>query len=152
MKQYRLSFKLLKLKSISNNKPVSPVLSDWHGQHIKKQRHYFAYDSPPSQSYGFYSSHVWMGELDHKENWATKNWCFWTVVLKKTLKSPFDCKEIKSVNPKRNESWMFIQDWCWSWNSNALGTWCEELTHLKRLWCWQRLKAGGEGDDRGQDG
>ena len=93
-----------------------------------------------------------MWELDCKVKWAPKNWCFWTVVLKKTLKSPFDCKEIKSVNPKRNESRMFIQDWCWSWNSNALGTWCEELTHWKRpSWC-KRLKAGGKGNDRGWDG
>ena len=61
-----------------------------------------------SQSYGFYSSHVWMWELDHKEGWAPNNWCFWTVVLKKTLENPLDCKEIKSVNPKGNQSWIFI--------------------------------------------
>ena len=58
--------------------------------------------------YGFSSSHVWMWELDHKESWALKHWCFWTVVLEKTLKSPLDCKEIKSVNPKGNQSWIFI--------------------------------------------
>ena len=61
-----------------------------------------------SQSYGFSSSHVWMWELDHKESWAPKNWCFWTVVLEKTLESPLDCKEIKPVNPKGNQSWIFI--------------------------------------------
>ena len=63
---------------------------------------------PSSQSYGFSSSHVWMWELDHNEGWAPKNWCFWTVVLEKTLESTLDCKEIKSVNPKRNQFWTFI--------------------------------------------
>ena len=77
-------------------------------QHIKKQRHYFANKGPSSKGYGFSSSHVWMWELDYKESWATKNWCFWTVVLEKTLESPFDCKEIKPVNPKGNQSWIFI--------------------------------------------
>ena len=77
-------------------------------QHIKKQRHYFAKKGPSSQSYGFSSSHVWMWELDYKLSWAPKNWCFWTVVLEKTLESPLDCKEIKPVNPKGNQSWIFI--------------------------------------------
>ena len=60
----------------------------------------------PSQGYGFSSSHVWMWELDYKESWAPKNWCFWTVVLEKTLESPLDCKEIKPLNPKGNQSWI----------------------------------------------
>ena len=77
-------------------------------QHIKKQRHYFANKGPSSQGYGFYSSHVWMCELDHKESWASKNWCFWTVVLEKTLESPLDSKEIQPVNPKGNQFWIFI--------------------------------------------
>ena len=76
-------------------------------QHIKKQRHYFANKGPSSQLCGFSSSHVWMWELDHKESWAPKNWCFWTVVFQKTLESPLDSKEIKSVNPKRNQPWIF---------------------------------------------
>ena len=76
-------------------------------QCIKKQRHYFAYRSPSSQSYGFSSSHVWMWELDHKESWGLKHWCFWTVVLEKTVESPLDCKEMKSVNPKGNQFWIF---------------------------------------------
>ena len=75
---------------------------------IKKQRHYFVNKGPSSQGYGFSSSHVWMWELDHKESWAPKNWCFWTVVLEKTLESPLDCKEIQPVNPKGNQSWIFI--------------------------------------------
>ena len=77
-------------------------------QHIKKQRNYSANKSPSSQSYGFSSSHVWMWELDYKESWALKNWCFWTMVLEKTLKCPLDCKEIQPVNTKGNQSWMFI--------------------------------------------
>ena len=77
-------------------------------QHIKKQRHYFVHKGPYSQGYDFSSSHVWMWELDYKESWAQKNWCFWTVVLEKTLESPLDCKEIQSVHPKGNQSWVFI--------------------------------------------
>ena len=78
-------------------------------QCIKKQRHYFVYKVSSSQSYGFSTtSHVWMWELDYKESWAPKNWCFWTVVLEKTLESPLDCKEIKSVNPKGDQSWIVI--------------------------------------------
>ena len=77
-------------------------------QHIKKQRHYFAEKGLSSQSYGFSSSHVWMWELDHKESWVLKNWCFWTVVWEKTLVSPMDCKEIQPVHPKGNQSWIFI--------------------------------------------
>ena len=77
-------------------------------EHIKKQRHYFADKGPSSQSYGFSSGHVWMWELDYKESWVPKNWCFWPVVLEKTLESPLDCKEIKPVNPKGNQSWIFI--------------------------------------------
>ena len=77
-------------------------------QHIKKQRHYFANKGPSSQSYGFSSGHVWMWELDHKESWAPKNWCFWTVVLEKTLESPLACKEIQPVQSKGNKSWIFI--------------------------------------------
>ena len=75
---------------------------------IKKQSHYFANKSLSSQSYGFSSSHVWMWELDYKESWAQRNWCFWTVVLEKTLESPLDRKEIKPVNPKGNQFWIFL--------------------------------------------
>ena len=77
-------------------------------QHIKKQRHYFANKDLSSQSYGFSSSHVRMWELDYKESWVPKNGCFWTAVLEKTLESPLDCKEIPSVHPKENQSWIFI--------------------------------------------
>ena len=77
-------------------------------QHIQKQRHYFANKCPSTQTYGFSSSHVWMLEVDYKESWALKNWCSWTVVLEKTLESPLDCREIQSVHPKRDQSWVFI--------------------------------------------
>ena len=77
-------------------------------QHIKKQRYYFANKGPSSEDYGFSSSHIWMWEMDYKENWMLKNWCFWTVVLEKTLESPLDWKEIQSFNLKGNQSWMFI--------------------------------------------
>ena len=112
-------------------------------QYIKKERHYLADKGPYSQSYGFSSSHVWMWELNQKESWALKNWCFWAVVLEKTLDSFLDCKEIKPVL-------LHWKNWCWS--SNTLATWYEELTHWKRPWCWERLKAGGKGDDWGWDG
>ena len=89
------------------------------------------------------------------ENWTIKKAehqrieTFWTVVLEKTPESPLDCKEFKIVHPKGNQSWISR---CWSWNSNTLAIWCEEPTHLKRPWCRGRLKAKGEGDDRGWDG
>ena len=78
-------------------------------QHIEKQRHYFANKGPFSQGCGFSSSHVWMWGLDCKESWTPKNWCFWTVVLEKTLESPLDCKEIQPVHPKGDQSWVFIR-------------------------------------------
>ena len=87
-----------------NKKTLTPRKKsyDQPRHHIKKQRHYFANKGPSSQSYGFSSSHMWMWELDYKESWAPKNWCFWTVVLEKTLESPLP------VHPKENQSWIFI--------------------------------------------
>ena len=76
--------------------------------HILKQRHCFSNKGPSSQGYGFSSGHVWMWELDGEESWAAKNWCFWTVVLEKTLESPLDCKEIQRVHPKGDQCWVFI--------------------------------------------
>ena len=110
---------------------------------IKKQRHYLTDKVLSSQSYGFFSGHVGIWKLDHKESWVPKNWCFWTVVLEETLESPWTARRsVLSVHWK---------DWCWSWNSNTLATLCEELTHWKSSWCWERLKVG-EGDNRGWDG
>ena len=112
-------------------------------QCIKQQRHHFTDKGLYSQSYGFSSNHIPMLELDHKEGWALKKWCFWTVVLEKFLESTLDSKEIKPVNPKGNQ--IYWKGWCWSWSSNTLAIWCEEPTHWKRPWCWERLKAKGEG-------
>ena len=77
-------------------------------QLIKNQSHHFVDKDLSSQGCGFSSSHVWMWELDYKEGWVLKNWCFWTVVLEKTLESPLDCKEIQPVHPNGNQSWVFI--------------------------------------------
>ena len=93
---------------LSNQSNLLTVSRDQIIQHTKKQRHYFADKSSSSQSYGFSSGHVWMWELDYKESWALKDWCFWTVVLEKILKSPSDCKEIKPVHSKGDQSWIFI--------------------------------------------
>ena len=101
-----------------------------------------------SQSCGFSSGHALMWGLVHKEGWALQNRCFLTTVLKKTLESPLDYKEIKPVHPKGNQPWIFIGKTCWSWNLDILATWCEEPTHWKRLWCWERLGAGGEGEQQ----
>ena len=81
---------------------------DQSGQHIKKQGHYFVNKGPCSQGYGFSSGHVWMWGLDRKKTWVPKNWCFWTVVLEKTLESPLNCKEIQTVHPKGDQTWVFI--------------------------------------------
>ena len=96
---------------------------------------------------------IWIWQLDHKESWAPKNQCFWVVVLQKTLESPLDSWEIKPVNPKGNQPWIFTG----RTDSEAealvlLATWCKEQTHWKRPWCWERLRAGGEGSHRGWDG
>ena len=129
------------------------VVSDpqWpHGQHIKKQRHYFVNRSPSSQGYGFSSSHVWMWDLDYKESWVPKNWWFWTVVLKKTLESALDCKEIQPVHPKGDQSYVFIGrtdakvETPIFWPPDAK-SW---LTHWKIPWCWEVLRRGRE--SRGQ--
>ena len=107
------------------------------------QTHHFADKGSYSQSYGFSSIHVWMWELDHKEGWVPKNWYFPIGVLEKQG----DQTSQSSRKSTLNIHW---KDWCWS--SNTLATWCKELTHWKRLWCWERLRVGGEGDNRGWDG
>ena len=121
--------------------------------HIKKQKHYFADTGSSRQSYGFSSNHVWMWELNYKERWVLKNWCFWTVMLKKTLESSLDCKKIQPVNPKRNQSWIFIgktdveAETPILWSPDAKNWLIEKEPSL-----WERLEAGGEGDDRGWGG
>ena len=119
---------------------------------IKKQRHHFAEKCPYSQSYGFSSNHIWMWELNHKEGWAPKNWCFWIRVLEKTLKSLLDFKEIKPVNPKGNQPWIFIRGTDAEVEAPSFWSPDAELTHWKRPWCWERLRAGGKGGGWGWDG
>ena len=113
-------------------------------QLIKKQRHYFTNKGPSSQSYGFSSSHVWMRAEEQmllicdieEDSWESLG-------LQGDTTSPSYRKSVLNIHWK---------DWSWNWNSNTLATLCEELTYFKRPWCWERLKAGGEGDDRGWDG
>jgi len=102
-------------------------------QHIQKQRHCFVNKGSSSQGYGFSCGHVWMWELDCEEGWVPKNWCFWTVVLEKTLESPLDCKDIQPVHSEGDQPWDFFG----RNDAKALATWCKELTHWKRLWCWE---------------
>ena len=113
-------------------------------QHAEKQRYHLANKGPYSQNYGFSSSHLWMWEVDHKEGWAPKNWCFQTAVLENTLESPLDSKEIKPVDSKGNQPWIFIGKT--DAKAEAPILW---PTHWKRLWCWKRLRAGRGRDDRG---
>ena len=122
---------------------------------ILNSRHHFANKGLYSQSYGFSRSDVQMWQLDCKEGWVLKNWCYQIVVQEKTLESPLDSKEIKPISPKGNQAFgrnIHWKGWCSSWNSNTLATWCEDPTHWNRPWCWERLKAGGEGNNRGWDG
>ena len=104
-----------------------------------------------SQSYGFSCGHVWMWELDCEESWALKNWCFWTMVLEKTLESPLDCKEIKPVNPKWNQPWIFIGRTDAEAESPILWPHHRKADSLEKTLKLGRLKAGGEGDNRGWD-
>ena len=117
-------------------------------QHIKKQRQHFADKEPHSQSYGFSSSHVWMWELDCK---TLKDWCFQIVVLEKILRVPWTARRsnqsiLKEINPEYS-----LEELILKLKLQYFGLWCEELTHWKRLWCWERLRAGGEAGDRGWD-
>ena len=94
-----------------------------------------------------------MWELDYKETWVLKNWCFWTVVLEQTLESPLDCKENQSVHPKGNQSWIFTgRTDAEAETPILLSPDAKNRLTEKRPWCWERLKVGGEGDNRGWDG
>ena len=111
------------------------------------QRRYFADKGPSSQSYGFSSSHVWMWELNHKEGWALKKWCFQTVVLEKTLENPLHSKEINHSILKEINSEYSLEGLILKLQLQYFG----HLTHWKRPWCWEGLKAGGEEDNRRWD-
>ena len=144
---YRMVTAAIKLKdtcSLENS-------YDQPRQHIKKQRYYLANKGPSNQRSGFSSSHVSMWKLDHKESWAQKNWCFWTVVLEETLESPLDFKEIKPVNPKGNQSWIFIRRTDAEAKTPTFWPLDSKNWLRKRPWWWERLKAR-EGNDRGWDG
>ena len=121
-------------------------------EHIKKQRHYFANKGPSSQSYSFSSSNVWMWELDHKESWALKNWCFWTVVLEKTLRVAWTERRsnqsiLKEISPEYSVEGLMLK-----LKLQYFGYLMQRTDSLEKPWCWERLKVGGEGDDRGWDG
>ena len=129
-------------------KEILNVVYDKPRQYIEKQSHHFADKGLYSQNYGFSSSHVWIWELAHKEAWAPKNWCFWIVVVEKTL----DCKDIKAVNPKENQLWIFTGRI--DAEAEAQILWPPDA----RNWLTGkdpnvgRLRAGGEGGDRKWDG
>ena len=117
---------------------------------IRNQRHYFADKSPSCQSYCFSSSHVWMWELDYKESWVPKNWCFWTMVWR-LLRVPWTARRsnqsvLKEISPEYSVEGLMLK---LKFQSFGHLIW---RTNWKRPWCWERLKAGGEGDDRGWDG
>ena len=120
-------------------------------QHIKKQRHYFANKGPYSQRYGFSSSHVWMWELDHKESWAPKDWCFWTVILEKTLESPWTARRANQSILKEISPGCSLERLMLKLKLGYFGHLMWETDSLEKTWYWERLKAGGEGDNRGWD-
>ena len=115
---------------------------------IKKQRYYFADKGPFSQSYGFSSSHVWMWELDYKESWSPKNWCFWTVVLEKTLESPLDCKEIQPVHPKGNQSWIFTGRTDAEAEASVFGHPMQRTDPLEKTLMLEKMEGGRRGRQR----
>ena len=119
---------------------------------VLKNRHYFANKGPFNQSCGFFSCHIWLWVLNQKEGRALMNWCFWTVVSEKIRESPLDCEEIQPVHPKGNQSWILIGRTDTEAETPILWPPNVKSHHLKRLWCWERLRVGGEGDDRGLDG
>ena len=120
-------------------------------EHIKKQRCYFVKKGLSSQGYGFSSSHVWMWKLDYEAERRRIDtfelWCW-----RRLLRVLWTARRSNQSILKEISLECSLEDWCWGWNSNTLAAWCEELTHWKRPWCWERLRAGREGDDRGWDG
>ena len=117
---------------------------------MKKQRNYFANRGPSRQSYGFSSCYVWMWELEYKESWVPKNWCFlcWRRLWRVSCTPRRSNQSIlKEISPEYSLEGLMLE-----LKLQYVATWCEELTHLKRPWCWERLKAGGEGDNRVWDG
>ena len=115
----------------------------------------FGKKSPSGQGSGFSSGHIWMWDLDYKESWAPKNWCFWTVVLEKTLGVPWTARRsnqsiLKEISPECSLEGLMLKLKL-QYFGQYFQYWCEEQIHLKKPWYWERLKAGGEGDNRGWD-
>ena len=123
-------------------------------QHIKRQKHYFANKGPSSQSYGLYSSHIWVWELDNKKSWALRTDVCELWYWRRLFRVPWTARISNQSTIKKKKSVLDIhwKDWYWSWCSSTLATWCEELSHWKRLWFWERLNAGGKEDNRRLDG
>ena len=129
-----------------------PKTEKWGGAYLQvpcSWRHLPRLD--PS-TYGFSSSHVWMWELDYKEGWVPKNWCFWIVVLGEDSWESFGLQgDLTSQSQRKSALNIHWNDWCWGWNSNTSATWCKELTHFKTLMP-ERLKTGRQGGHRAWDG
>ena len=131
------------------------MLSPWKKSYykpilcIKKQRYYFVDKGLYSQSYVFSSSHVWMWELNHKEGWVLKNWCFLTMLLEKTFESSLGGKEIKPFNPKGNKPWIFFGKTGAEAEAPIIWPPVVKSRLIRKDWCSERLKARGEGDNRG---
>ena len=121
-------------------------------QLIRKQRHYFANKGLSNQSCGFSSSHVWMWVGLYRKLSAEELMLLNCGVGEDSWEFLWLQGDQTSRSKRKSVLNIHLKDWCWSWNSNTLATWCEELTPWKRLWCWERLKADGEGDGRGWDG
>ena len=119
---------------------------------ILKSRDYFANKGPSSQGYGFSSGHVWMWELDYKASWALKNWCLWTVLLEKTLESPWTARKsnqstLKEIRPEWSLEGLMLK-----LKRQYFGLLMRGADCFEKTWCWERLRAGGEGEDREWDG
>jgi len=131
----------------ANSGPLTPWKEsyDQPRQHVKKQRHYFVNKGPSRQGYGFSSGHVWMWELDYKESWVPKNWWFWTVVLDR-LWTPRRSNQsiLKEFSPRCSLEGLMLK-----LKLQYFGHLMRRVTHWRRPWCWERLRAGGEGEDRG---
>ena len=135
-------------KTLLGRKAMKNLDSKLKKAYILKIWHCFANKFPTSQSYGFSSSYEWMWVLCYKKSWASQNWCFWTVVLKKTLKGLLYCKNIQPVYPKGNQSLVFIGRTGAEAETPILCPPDAKNCHLKRPWSWERLNVGGQGDNR----
>ena len=128
------------------------MLTPWKEDYDQPKKHIFANKGPSSQGYGFFSGHVWMWELDCKQSWMPNNWCFELWCWRRLLGVPWTARRSNKSILKEISLGHSLEGGMLKLKLHTLAPWCEELTHLKRPWCWGRLRAGGEGDDRGWDG